>query len=163
MTSDLRALFLVGPETGHSWHPDSKAQSNVFINKALETAGQPPTRLRFVTYTTRFNRSYWLTVDGLEQTYARGEVDATRSNDGTDYRVTTKNISGLTIDGSGGTFTIDSQTLSAGANPSFEKTDGRWLVANRVRSDSALQASSRSLRSGVRDGRHGLVAHAGAK
>jgi dienelactone hydrolase len=168
VTSDLRALFLVGPETAHSWHADSKAQSNAFINKALATAGQPPTRLRFVTYTTRFNRSYWLTVDGLEQTYARGEVDATRSNDGTDYRVTTKNISGLTIDGSGGTFTIDSQRLTAGAHPSFEKIDGRWHVANRVRSDSVLQASSRSRRSavpeaapGVREGGQGSAAQAG--
>jgi pimeloyl-ACP methyl ester carboxylesterase len=168
VTNDLRALFLVGPETAHSWHPDSRAQSNAFINKALESAGRAPTRLRFVTYTTRFNRSYWLTVDGLEHTYARGEVDATRSNDGTEYTVKTKNISGLSIEGSGGTFTIDSQTLKAGAHPSFEKIDGRWHVANRVRSDSVLQASSRSRRSavpeagpGVREGERGSGGHAG--
>src|SRR5262249_4392116 len=69
VTDDLRAIFLVGPKTGHSWHPESRAESNAFINKALETAGAAPDHVRFVTYTTRFNQAHWLTVDGLEETY----------------------------------------------------------------------------------------------
>jgi len=36
VTSDLRTLFLIGPKTAHSWHTESRAESNVFINKALE-------------------------------------------------------------------------------------------------------------------------------
>jgi len=140
VTNDLRALFLIGPKTGHSWHPDSRTESNAFIAKALETAGHAPNHVRFVTYTTRFNQSHWLTVDGLEETYKRGEVDATRSPDGKQYAVTTKNISGLSFDSSGGAFTIDGQTLNAGANPSavaqpfraavtFDKKNGTWTIA----------------------------------
>ena len=129
VTTDLRALFLIGPKTGHSWHPDSKAESNAFINKILATAGQVPSRLRFVTYTPRFNKSYWLTVEGLDETYARGEVDATRRDDGKKYTVTTKNINRLKFDAPGATFTIDGQSLHAGANPSFEKKNGKWAVA----------------------------------
>src|SRR5712692_4639776 len=121
VTSDLRALFLVGPKMGHSWHADSRAQSNAFIAKALETAGQVPDHLRFVPYTTRFNKAYWLTVAGLDATYTRGDVDAARSRDGLQYTVTTKNISRLELETSGATFTIDGQTIKAGANPSFEK------------------------------------------
>ena len=128
VTRDLRALFLVGPKTGHSWHPESRAESNAFIAKALETADHVPDHVRFVTYTTRFNRSFWLTVDGLEETYTRGEVDAIR--DGSRYTLTTKNIGRLTLDGSGGDFTIDSQTLAAGARPSFEKRNGKWTIAS---------------------------------
>ena len=126
VTSDLRALFLIGPKTGHSWHPDSKAESNAFIAQVLKSADATPARVRFVTYTTRFNRAHWLTVDGLDKTYERGEVDATRGDDGKHYTVTTKNINGITFEAPGGTFTIDGQTLKGEGNRSFVKTDGKW-------------------------------------
>jgi dienelactone hydrolase len=129
VTNDLRALFLVGPKTAHSWHADSRAQSNAFIAKALDTAGDVPDHLRFVTYTTRFNRAHWLTVAGLNQTYARAEVDATRSRDGTQYKVATKNVTRLEFENAAGTFTIDAQTIKAGANSAFEKRASTWSVA----------------------------------
>ena len=133
VTNDLRALFLVGPKTGHSWHPDSKAESEAFIAKALESADTVPSRVRFVTYTTRFNRSHWLTVEGLEETYQRAEVDAVRKEDGKTYTVTTTNVSRIAFDGAGGDFTIDGQTLKAGAKPAFEKTGARgaWPLLRR--------------------------------
>ena len=129
VTSDLRAIFLVGPKTAHSWHPESRAQSNAFINKALETAGRVPDHVRFVTYTTRFNKAWWLTVAGLDKTYTRAEVDATRGHDGATYTVTTKNVSRLELEASPGAFTIDGRTIKAGANPSFVKTGSEWAVA----------------------------------
>jgi hypothetical protein len=129
-TTDLRALFLVGPKTGHSWHPESKKISEAFLAEALKTAGTPPSHLKFVTYTTRFNECHWLTVDGLEKHYERAEVDAKRSADGREYTVTTKNISRLRFTGNGGAFTLDGQTLKAGANAAFEKKNGKWAVWN---------------------------------
>jgi len=128
-TKDLLALFLVGPKTAHSWHPESKAESSAFIRKALEAADQIPSRVRFVTYTTRFNRAHWLTVEGLNETYARADVDAARAADGTRYTVTTKNISRIRFDVPRATFSIDGQTLEAGSNPSFERSQGQWTVA----------------------------------
>src|SRR5262245_53801763 len=71
ITGDLRALFLVGPKTGHSWHPESKAESNAFIANALAAADRAPDHVRFVTYTARFNKAHWLTVDRLDATYTR--------------------------------------------------------------------------------------------
>jgi len=129
VSNDLRALFLVGPKTGHAWHPDSKAESNAFIAQVLKSADASPSHVRFVTYTTRFNRSHWLTIEGLEETYQRGEVDARRTDDSKQYTVTTKNISRIAFEGAGGTFTIDGQALTGGANPSFEKKNGTWLAA----------------------------------
>src|SRR5204862_5643560 len=71
-TKDLPSvLFLVGPKTGHAWHPESKAESEAFLRKALETAGQPQNHLRCVTYTTRWDKCDWLTFEALEQTYQR--------------------------------------------------------------------------------------------
>jgi hypothetical protein len=130
VTDDLRALFLIGPKTGHSWHPESKAESEAFITHALKSAGKPPAQVRFVTYTTRFNKAWWLTVDGLEETYKRAEVDAARSDDATRYTVTTKNISRITFEGPAGTVTIDGHELKAGANASLEKANGKWTAAS---------------------------------
>jgi dienelactone hydrolase len=121
VASGLRALFLVGPKTGHAWHPDSKAESNAFIARALESAGSPPSHVRFVTYTTRFNTSHWLTVEGLEETYKRADLDAKRDEDGTHYTVATKNVSRIRFEASSADFTIDGQRLKAGPNPAFEK------------------------------------------
>ena len=131
-TKDLRALFLVGPDTGHAWHVQSKAESEAFLRKALEeTAGKSPNHVRFVTYTARFNNAHWVNVDGLEETYKRAEVDAQRTDDQKQYTVTTKNVTRLKLDAPENTssFTIDGQTIKAGPNPTFEKAGGTWAVA----------------------------------
>ncbi len=129
-TSDLRALFLIGPKTPHAWEPESKKVSSAYIAKMIESADLPPAHLRFVTYTTRFNECYWFTVDGLEKQWERAEVDAARSGDRKNYTVTTKNVSRIKFPGPGGTFTIDGQTLKAGADPAFEKKNGKWSTWN---------------------------------
>ena len=127
-TTDLTALFLIGPKTAHAWQPDSKKESSAFIAKALENADTPPSHLKFVTYTTRFNQCHWLTVEGLEKTYERGDVDAVRNADG--YVVKTKGVTRLKFDGPGGSFAIDGQTLKAGADAGFEKKNGKWTTWN---------------------------------
>jgi dienelactone hydrolase len=144
VTNDLRALFLIGPKTGHSWHPDSKAESNAFIAKALETADRVPDRVRFVTYTTRFNKAHWLSIDGLAETYKRAAIDARRSEDGKTYTVTTSNVSRLTFETAVGAFTIDGQTIAARANPSFEKKNGKWAAANGPASGSPVVALAKA-------------------
>ena len=87
-TTDLRALFLIGPDTGHAWHKESKAESEAFLRKAIdETAGKSPNHVRFVTYTMRYNNAHWVTIEGLEESYKRAEVDAKRTDGPTHYTV----------------------------------------------------------------------------
>jgi hypothetical protein len=129
-TNDLRILFLVGPDTGHAWHKDSKAESEVFIRKALdETAGKVPNHVRFVTYSTKYNHAHFVTVELLEESYKRADVDAKRTDDLKQYTVTTKNVARVRFDGPAASFTIDGQTLKAGVNAVFQKTNGKWAVA----------------------------------
>ncbi len=128
-TKDLTALFLIGPKTGHSWHPDSKAASEAFIRKALESAEAPRHHLRCVTYTTRFNQCHWLSIDGLDEHYTRADVEARRTPDLAQYTVTTRNVSRLGFRVPAASFSIDGQVLTAGANPAFERTQGRWALA----------------------------------
>lgn len=129
-SAELRGLFLIGPATGHAWHKESKAESEAFLRKAIdETAGKSPNHVRFVTYTTRYNNAHWVTLELLEESYKRADVDAKRTEDLRQYTVTTKNVARVKFDVPAATFTIDGQTLKAGANPVFQKTNGRWAVA----------------------------------
>ena len=130
-TTDLRALFLIGPDTGHAWHAESKAESEAFLRRAIdETAGKTPNHVRFVTYTARWNNAYWLNVESLDETYKRAEVDAKRTDDLTHYTVSTKNVSRVRFDVPAAVFAIDGQTIKAGANTTFEKVNGKWTVAS---------------------------------
>jgi pimeloyl-ACP methyl ester carboxylesterase len=129
-STELRGLFLIGPDTGHAWHKQSKAESEEFIRKALdETAGKSPNHVRFVTYTTRYNNAHWVTVELLDESYKRADVDAKRTDDLRQYTVTTKNVARLKLDVPAASFTIDGQVIKAGPNPTFAKTNGKWAVA----------------------------------
>ncbi len=119
--SDLRALFLVGPRVGHRFPPDSKGESSQFIDAALPQ--RVPNRLRFLTYTARYNRCFWVTVEGLEKHYQRAEVDAERSDDGRQVTIKTTNVARLLVDQSE-TLTIDGQKVTG--SRVFEKKEGRW-------------------------------------
>jgi dienelactone hydrolase len=116
----LRALFLVGPKTPHRWHPDSLKQSNAFLDAAATNGRRVPEKIRFITYTTRYNRCFWMTVDALERHYDRAEVEGTRNE------LKTRNIAALTLNDAG-TPVIDGQKMKQGTR--FEKIDGKWRVA----------------------------------
>jgi dienelactone hydrolase len=128
----LKALFLVGPKTPHRWHPDSLKESNAFIDAAVREGLRTPEKIRFVTYTTRYNRCFWVTIDALERHYERAEVEGTRAE------LKTRNIASLTLNDAG-TPTIDGQKMRQGTR--FEKIDGKWRVAKTpaVRKHHGLQ------------------------
>lgn len=98
-TPDLTAVFLVGPNTPHRFHPDSKAESNAFIDKAVASAPRSPSQVRFVTYTARYGKCFWVEIDGLQKHYERAEVDARRRNEGGGVAVIVKtsNVSRLVL------------------------------------------------------------------
>src|SRR5947199_412232 len=90
-------MFLIAPKTGHAMHPESRKQLNAFLYDRIKMGRQIPDRIRFLTYTTRYNRDYWVTLDGLEKHYERAEIDAKRSDNRAQYDITTKNLSRLVL------------------------------------------------------------------
>ncbi len=122
----IKALFLVGPKTEHKWHPESKEQSERFIKAVLENPRGIPERVRFVTYTTKYNRSHWVTIEGLERHYERAEVDARLTASGVSVR--TRNVSRLRLP-SQGDIEIDGQVVTSNTGV-LEKRDGRWQPAS---------------------------------
>ena len=139
LTTDLRAIFLMGPKTPHRWHPESKAASDKFINEAVEKPIQSAP-VRFVTYTTRFNSCRWVTVDALEKQYERAEVDACFSNRDSELAIKTRNVTRLilpyfpngpriSIDGT--PFRLQMRGRGKLTNLVLEKKGATW-VANEI-------------------------------
>ncbi len=129
VTKDVPMIMIVGPKTPHAWEPDSRKRCNAFMDAAAKKGRIEPDHIRFVTYTTRYNRCFWVTVDGLEQHYERAEVDATRSRTVGTIEVHTKNINVLVLNASGvQKIEIDGQSIaSSGANDlRLTKRGGVW-------------------------------------
>lgn len=123
--TDLRALFLVGPAIGHKYAPESKRVSEEFIQAALAEPRTEHRRIRFLTYTTRYSRAGWIAIDGLEQHYARGEVDAVR--DGDVVRIATKGVTHVKL-AQAMKVVIDGQQVATAA--SFVKAGEKWQAGS---------------------------------
>jgi pimeloyl-ACP methyl ester carboxylesterase len=93
----LSLVHLIGPKTGHSYHPQTKKLLNERID-AIAARGRTalPSRVRFTTYTLRYNRAAWITLEGLGQHWERATVDALILNPGA-VHIRTTNVTALTI------------------------------------------------------------------
>jgi hypothetical protein len=127
-------MFLIGPKTGHDMHPESRKVLNAYLYDRIRMGRQIPDHIRFVTYTTRYNRDYWVTVDGLEKHYERAEVDAKRSDNRSQYDITTRNLTRLVLRQTdrATSITIDGQKLRVKSAPemTFEKSNQHWKLAS---------------------------------
>lgn len=94
----LELVHIIGPKTGHSYHADAKREINRRIDSVLEQERLPvPPRIRFCTWTLKYNRMHWIVVEGLEQHWERAFVDAEIALGDNSIRVTTRNVSLLTF------------------------------------------------------------------
>lgn len=150
-TEGISLTHIIGPKTGHRYHPDSKLE----INKRLDSiaaAGREvtPRRVRFVTYTLRYNQMKWLTVDGLNQHWERAEVDAQITGPSA-MIVTTKNVAAFSIDMPSGTSPFDV------SRPVAITINGKTVQAKAPQTDRSFHFSySGEAASGKLAKRHGL-------
>ena len=139
-TADLRAIFPVGPNIGHRFHPKSKALSNRFIGEAIAKGRRPPDRVQFVTYTTRYPKCYWVTVEGLDRHYERAQIDAERITArrlARSVTIKTRNVSRLRVAGlaNEARLSIDGQSVGVTEGPAkrrFIKAAGLWRAVKAV-------------------------------
>ncbi|HVK04403.1 MAG TPA: prolyl oligopeptidase family serine peptidase, partial [Armatimonadaceae bacterium] len=135
----LTLTRVVGPETGHKYHPESKKQINAFVDAAVAKGRErTPLRIRFTTWTLRYNKMNWLTVTGLERHWERARVDAERTAGG--VVVKTENVSRFALApevvAAGKPVVIDGQKLTGGGARFAKSAAGRWAVE---RGDGARQ------------------------
>ena len=106
-TEGITLTHIIGPHTGHRYHPDSKVEINRRLDSiAAQGREMTPRRVRFVTYTLRYNVMKWLTVDALDRHWERSTVDATITARN-DIGLKTENVAALTIDIPAGTAPFD--------------------------------------------------------
>ncbi len=115
---------IIGPQTPHKYHPDSKPEINKLVDAAVAAGNTVmPEKVRFSTYSLIYPRMEWVTVTGMEHQWERADVTAERK-DGR-ITVTTKNVTGLTL----------ALPMLPGANPPSAVTsaliDGTPFVAAR--------------------------------
>ena len=130
----LRLCRIVGPNTGHKYHPDSKVEINRIIDAIASRGRDPyPRKIRFTTWTLAYNKMKWLVVDRLERHWDRARLDAEVTNDHA-VDVVSTNVAAFTIDMSPGgcpldntrriELTVDGQRLEAPG----PMTDRSWIV-----------------------------------
>ncbi len=91
---------LIGPNMGHKFDPDS-FQKFMAFHKRHSEAGRPPAperkELRFITYTPKYNRCEWLTVEEMEHPYRPAIITARPVTQGA-LQITLANIAAMRID-----------------------------------------------------------------
>jgi pimeloyl-ACP methyl ester carboxylesterase len=93
----MELAHIIGPKTEHRYHPDSKVEIDQRLDSIAERGRDAhPAELRFATYTLRYNKMKWLTVDGMRRHWDEARVTATAENGV--LTLSTQNVSALTLD-----------------------------------------------------------------
>jgi len=94
----LKLERLIGPQTGHKYEPATKKALDARLEELTAKGRNPvPLKIRFTTWTLRYNRMYWVTLTGLEKHWDRARVEASIDGPGA-ISVKTQNVTGFVID-----------------------------------------------------------------
>ena len=125
----LRLTRIVGPNTGHSYHPDSKVEIDRILNAIAERGRDPyPSKVRFTTWTLAYNRMKWLVIDSMGKHWERARMNVELEGDNA-IRVETANVTAFTIEMGPGGCLLDP------ARKPMAKIDGQRLTINGPMSD----------------------------
>jgi pimeloyl-ACP methyl ester carboxylesterase len=136
----LSLTHVIGPKTGHRYHPAARDEINRRIDSIVGKGRQRvPPHTRFTTFTLRYNQSAWVRVDGLGRHWEQATVEAFVANRYA-MRVTTENITALTLTMPAGycplentpehgrpKLTVDGGTFAASLLPPV-RSDRSWEV-----------------------------------
>lgn len=149
----LELTHVIGPNTAHKYEPGAKKDVEKRVD-ALAKAGRDPApkKIRFTTWTLRYNQMKWVTIDGMGKHWERARIDAELADGG--VKVTTVNVTGLTLSLPAGTaapakIEIDGATVKSPA-PLADKT---W-TAKLAKSDKGWEIAESD--DGKLHKRHGL-------
>jgi hypothetical protein len=145
----IELVHIIGAKAAHRYTPEAKDEINRRIDSIAEVGRDSvPVKVRFTTWTLRYNRSFWVQVDGLEKHWQQARVDADLfGRDGLGPEIITKNVSALTLAMPSGHYppdlhtkpsmTIDGEKVDAAGALSdrswsahFRKIDGHWQAVN---------------------------------
>ncbi len=141
----ITLTHLIGPKMAHQIDEGSAKEIDRRLDSIAVTGrDRMPSMVLFVTYTLRYNRMNWVTVDALEKHWAQARVDAEIA--GVVVKLTTRNVAALTLEMPAGMcpipvwaqpmLVIDGQEIDAarvGSDRSWKvrllKKEGKWQLA----------------------------------
>ncbi|MEZ0267880.1 MAG: prolyl oligopeptidase family serine peptidase [Phycisphaerae bacterium] len=131
-----------GPKTGHKYEPAAKKDLAARLDAYAAKGRNPlPAEVRFATYTLRYNKMFWVRLDGLDKHWEQATVNAKLGQDGS-ITATTSNVSrisfafdrGQLAPGKAPAITIDGAALpsypvdpATSYTASFVRTTGVWI------------------------------------
>jgi hypothetical protein len=135
-------IHVIGPDTGHSYHPTSTATINRLVD-ALAARGRDPAprRISLATPTLKYNRQGWVIVEALARHWDKATVEAEIVGDG-EVKLATKNVTALSLEMAAG------RAPFALGRPITVRLDGQRLTGPPPASDRSW--SARFVRAGAR-------------
>ena len=134
---------IIGPKTGHKYEAKARETVAKLVDQAVANGRNLiPKKIRFITYTLRYNRMHWVTIDALEQHWEQARVDAELTPEG--ITLSTRNVAAITLSpknlrSSRPRVTIDGQVLAAPRGVpladwsiSYRKIAGKWSKAKAL-------------------------------
>ena len=139
----IELVHVIGAKAGHKYTPEAKEEINRRIDSIVNVGRDPvPVKVRFATWTLRYNRSFWVQVDGLERHWEQARVNADLfGRDGLGPEVITKNVAALTMTMPPGHYPPDLDTKPA------MTIDGEKVEATGALSDRSWTAHFRRVKS----------------
>jgi dienelactone hydrolase len=137
----MTLTHIIGPQTAHRYHPAAREEINRRIDSIAAHGRDPlPHKVRFTTWTLRYNQMGWITVDALDHHWERARVDANLDGPTNAVQVTTTNVDALTLSMAPGLCPLDN------TRPPPVILDGQLLEASSVMSDRSWTSHFRKQR-----------------
>ena len=96
----IELTHLIGPDTAHAYHPVTKLEVDRRIDTIMALGRiKTPETVRFTTYTLRYNRMNWVTVDALDEHWDKASVEASMAYNPLNAEITVNatNATALTL------------------------------------------------------------------
>jgi hypothetical protein len=127
----LKLERIIGPKTKHAYEKNAKIELDKRLDEYVAKGRNPaPAKIRFTTWTLRYNRMFWVTIDAMEKHWDRARVDAEIAGD--TLKITTTNVARLSLNFPQGrtpfkarqkiTLNVDGSDLGT----SSAEADGSW-------------------------------------
>ncbi|HUY36224.1 MAG TPA: prolyl oligopeptidase family serine peptidase [Pirellulales bacterium] len=96
--SGIDLVHVIGPKTGHGYHPDAQATVERIMDSLAEVGrDRLPSLVQMTTPTLKYNRMHWVVIDGLVEHWKPAHVEAmTVDTSAVDIR--TENVTDLTLE-----------------------------------------------------------------
>lgn len=118
----LELRHLIGPGVEHKYEPATKRELAKQFDALMALPPEPwPENVRLTTWTLRYHRNKWVSIESLGRHWQRAEVDARLVSGG--WNITTTNVTAFAVE--------TAPTLMTNASPLTAEIDGQKVATPR--------------------------------